>query len=107
MPRSRPVKVARKVQATTFRNRYRSLAAGAKGSNVVLIENRRQTPKYLVDKEFFDQLVEERDRILATLEILADPKLTERLLQLGKTADQRLRKGKLVTYSMDEVFGAA
>ena len=107
MARPGTIKVARKVQASTFRNRYRSVAAGAKGKNVVLIENRRQAPKYLVDKEFFDQLVLDRERVVATLEILADLKLTERLVKLGKTADADVRAGKIRLYSMDEVFGAA
>jgi hypothetical protein len=48
----------------------------ARANRVLLVENRRQAPKYLVDKEFLDSLVNERESILATLEILADRKLT-------------------------------
>ena len=40
---------------------------------------------------------------LATLEILADRKLTERLLNLSKTLDGDLRAGRL--HTMEEVFG--
>ncbi len=99
------VKVAKKVRATTFRNYYRRLALGVRGRSVVLIENRRQRPKYLVDKEFLDSLLRERERVLATLEILADPQLTERLLKLGEIVDKDVRAGRLRLYSMDEVFG--
>ena len=35
---------------------------------------------YLVDKDFLDSLLNERESILATLEILADRELTERLI---------------------------
>jgi hypothetical protein len=40
---------------------------------------------------------------MATLEILADRKLTERLLSLSTTIDEDLRGGRLFT--MEEVFG--
>ena len=105
MARQATIRVARRVQATTFRNHYRRLAAGATGKSVVLIENRRQKPKYLVDKQFLDRLVQEQESVRATLEILADPKLTERLLKLGKTVDKDVRAGRRKVYSMREVFG--
>jgi len=68
-----------------------------------LVENRRQRPKYLVDKEFLDALVNERESILATLEILADRKLTDRLLKLSKTIDDDVRAGRLLETA--DVFG--
>ena len=97
--------VAKKVRATTFRNKFRRLAAGVSGKNVILIENRRQNAKYLVDKVFLDDLLQQRESALATLEILADPRLAERLISLGKSMDSRVRSRKFKLYSMDEVFG--
>jgi hypothetical protein len=70
---------------------------------VLLVENRRQAPKYLVDKEFLDSLVQERASVLATLEILADRKLTDRLLALSKTIDKDVAAGRLLTTA--DVFG--
>ena len=70
---------------------------------MVLVENRRQAPKYLVDKEFFDSLVAERESILATLEILADRELTDHLLALSKTIDKDVEAGRLLTTA--DVFG--
>jgi hypothetical protein len=87
----------KKVSATDLRDRLKSCWREAKANRVVLIENRRQRPKYLVDKDFLDSLVRERDAILATLEILADRKLTDRLLSLAKTIDQDVAKGRLLT----------
>jgi hypothetical protein len=45
----------------------------------------------------------ERESILATLEILADRELTDRLLKLAGTLDKDVRAGRL--YGMEEVFG--
>ena len=96
-------KAVRRVSATKFRARFRSLAAQAKGRTVILVENRRQAPKYLVDKEWLDTLLRERESVLATLEILADRSLTARLLKLAKKVDADVRAGRL--HSMEEVFG--
>jgi len=75
----------------------------AKGDKVVLIENRRQESKYLVDKEWLDALVRERESVLATLEVLADRELTNRLLKLAETIDEDVRSGRL--HTREEVFG--
>jgi hypothetical protein len=80
------------------------MAATAQGNNVVLIENLRQRPKYLVDKEFLDGLLHNQAGVLATLEILSDPELTTRLLKLGRTIDAGVRSGHMRLYTMDEVF---
>ena len=93
-----------RVSASEFRDRFKHYAAKAKGGKVVLVENRRQgQDKYLVDKEWFDNFVREHESILATLEILRDRKLTERLLSLARTIDADVDAGRL--HSMEEVFG--
>ena len=63
----------------------------------------RPAAKYLVDKELLDSLLAERESILATLEILADRKLTNRLLDLAKTIDESVVSGRLLTTA--DVFG--
>src|SRR6202045_2490587 len=93
----------RKVSATSLRGRLKTYMKAAKGGKVVLIENRRQEPKYLVDKEWLDTLMRERESILATLEVLADRELTSRLLKLAETIDGDVRAGRL--HTMEEVFG--
>jgi len=75
----------KKVTATDLRGKLKTYLKQATANRVVLVENRRQPPKYLVDKDFLDSLVNERESILATLEILADRELTDRLLTLSKT----------------------
>jgi hypothetical protein len=93
----------RKVSATSLRGRLKTYMKAAKGGKVVLIENRRQDAKYLVDRAWLDALISERESILATLEILADRELTDRLVKLAESIDEDVRAGHL--HSMEEVFG--
>lgn len=93
----------KKVTATDLRGKLKRYLKEAKANRVLLVENRRQPAKYLVDKDFLDSLVNERESILATLEILADRKLTDRLLALSKTIDDDVAAGRLLTTA--DVFG--
>jgi len=87
----------KKVTASDLRDRLKHYLQEARANRVLLVENRRQAPKYLVDKDFLDSLVKERDSILATLEILADRELTDRLLALSRTIDDDVAAGRLLT----------
>jgi len=93
----------KEVSATRLRDRFRLYTKEAKRKKVILIRNRRQESKYLVDKEWLDDMIREHKSLLATLEVLADPELTRRLLKLGETIDEDVRAGRL--HSMEEVFG--
>ncbi|MGO8790000.1 MAG: hypothetical protein ACLQVL_21805 [Terriglobia bacterium] len=96
-------KTVTRVSATKFRERFKEFAGQAKGDRVILVINRRQESKYLVDKDWLDALMRERESVLATLEILADRHLTARLRKLAKRIDGDVRSGKL--HTMEEVFG--
>ena len=93
----------KKVTATDLRDKLKNCLKQARANRVVLVENRRQPAKYLVDKEFLDSLLEERESILATLEILVDRELTNRLLTLSKSIDYEVAAGRLLTTA--DVFG--
>jgi hypothetical protein len=93
----------KRVTATDLRDNLKSCLRKARENRVVLVENRRQPAKYLVDKKFLDSLVEERESILATLEILVDRGLTNRLLALSKSIDDDVAAGRLLTTA--DVFG--
>jgi hypothetical protein len=93
----------KKVTATKLRGKLKTYLKEARANRVVLVENRRQASKYLVDKEFLDSLVKERESILATLEILADRELADRLLALSKSIDKDVAAGRLLTTA--DVFG--
>jgi hypothetical protein len=87
----------KKVTATDLRDKLKDCWKAARANRVVLIENRRRSPKYLVDKDFLDALVKERESIIATLEILADRELTDRLLNLSRTLEDDVAAGRLLT----------
>ena len=93
----------KKVTATRLRERLKAYLKETTANRVVLVENRRQPSKYLVDKDFLDSLLNERESILATLEILADRELADRLLTSSKTIDQDVSAGRLLTTA--DVFG--
>jgi len=101
MPRA-SISVMR-VSATDLRDKLKSCLRQARANRVVLVENRRQPAKYLVDKKFLDSLVEERESILATLEILVDRELTDRLLTLSKSIDDDVAADRLLATA--DVFG--
>lgn len=94
----------KKVTATDHRQNLWDHLRAATANMVVLVENRRQPAKCLVDKEFLDSLMKERESTLATLEILADRELADRLLKLSKTIDGDVRTGRLL--KTEDVFGA-
>jgi hypothetical protein len=94
----------KRVSATDLRDGLKACLEAAVNNRVVLIENRRQPAKYLVDKDFLDTLMNERESILATIEILADRGLTVRLAKLSKTIDRDVRAGRLLTVS--DIFGS-
>jgi PHD/YefM family antitoxin component YafN of YafNO toxin-antitoxin module len=100
---SEVAKTVTRVSATKFRERFKEFAGQAKGDKVILVVNRRQESKYLVDKEWLDVLMSERESVLATLEILADRQLTTRLRKLAKRIDADVQARKL--HTMEEVFG--
>lgn len=95
--------IVKEVSATKLRGYFKRYSKEARDKNVILIRNRRQDPKYLMDKAWFDGLIREYESLVATLEILTNPELTQRLLRLGKTVNGDVRAGRL--HSMKEVFG--
>jgi len=90
----------KKVSATDLRDDLKKRMNEVRKNHVLLVENRRQEAKYVVDKDFLDEMIRERSSMLATLEILADVDLTTRLLKIARTD---LSKTRL--YTMHEVFG--
>jgi hypothetical protein len=97
-----PAMQVTRVTASQLRAHLRDRLREVTDNKVLLVQNRRQKEKYVVDKEWLDTLVRERESVLATLEILADRELTERLLALAKTIDRDVQRNRLLT--MEEVF---
>jgi hypothetical protein len=92
----------KRVTASQLRRRLRERLREVKNNQVLLVQNRRQKEKYVVDKAWLDNLIAERESVLATLEILSDTALTNRLLALAKTIDADVASNRL--YSMKDAF---
>jgi hypothetical protein len=92
----------KRVTASQLRRRLRQRLRDVKDNRVLLVQNRRQKEKYVVDKAWLDNLIAERESVLATLEILSDTALTNRLLALAKTIDDDVANNRL--YSMKDAF---
>ena len=92
----------KRVTASQLRRRLRERLRQVKNNSVLLVQNRRQKEKYVVDKAWLDNLIAERESVLATLEILSDTALTNSLLALAKTIDDEVANNRL--YSMADAF---
>ena len=92
----------RRVTASQLRRRLRDRLREVKNNRVLLVQNRRQKEKYVVDKAWLDNVIAERESILATLEILSDTALTNRFLALAKTIDDDVKRDRL--YSMEDAI---
>jgi hypothetical protein len=92
----------KRVTASQLRRRLREQLRQVKNNSVLLVQNRRQKEKYVVDKAWLDNLIAERESVLATLEILSDTALTNSLLALAKTIDDDVANNRL--YSMADAF---
>jgi len=92
----------KRVTASQLRRRLRDRLREVKNNRVLLVQNRRQKEKYVVDKAWLDNLIAERESVLATLEILSDTALTNRLLALARTIDDDDANNRL--YSMADAF---
>ena len=100
-PTSQGINIKR-VTASQLRRTLRDRLREVKNNRVLLVQNLRQKEKYVVDKAWLDNLIAERESVLATLEILCDTGLTNRLVTLAKTIDDDVRNNRL--YSMEDAF---
>lgn len=100
-PTSQGINIKR-VTASQLRRTLRDRLREVKNNRVLLVQNLRQKEKYVVDKAWLDNLIAERESVLAALEILCDTGLTNRLVTLAKTIDDDVRNNRL--YSMEDAF---
>lgn len=87
-----------KQDASDFRQHQSDAFKVAVGSTLVEILNKRQGSRYLVDPQYFNQLLQDYRSAMSTIEVLSDTNL---MAQIQQSA-QDMKAGKL--YSADEVF---
>jgi len=70
---------------------------------VLLIKaNDKTEEKVVLDKKYFDQIRQQLEAVVETLEITMDRKLFNQILAAADTLDEDLRLGKL--HSLDDAF---
>jgi hypothetical protein len=69
---------------------------------IVVRASSRDEEKYIVDKQYFDELLANLRSAIETLEITTDARLFSNLLKAADTIDEDLRLGKLHTF--EEAF---
>ncbi len=100
-PLLKPQKV--KTSRSELRQRQSFILGRAKGRTVVVVRTRGREEKYVLDKAYFEEIMEKLRAALETLEITADTRLFGQLLKAAETIDEDIRRGKL--HSLEEAFG--
>jgi hypothetical protein len=78
----------------------------ATGKTVVVVTSgsrkEDEDTKYIVDKQYWDEVLGKIQALKDTLAITSDPKLFAQILRAGETVDEDIRLGKL--HSFEEAF---
>jgi fructose-1-phosphate kinase PfkB-like protein len=92
-----------RVNRSDLRQKQRETLNQAKQNTVVVISaSDPQDEKLLVDKKYFDELVQRMHSLVETLEIMADQKLFAQILSAAPSLREDAKRGKL--HSFEEVF---
>jgi hypothetical protein len=92
-----------RVKRSDLRQKQRETLCQAKKNTVVVISaNDPEDEKLLIDKKYFDDLVQRMRSLVETLEITADQKLFDQILKAAPTLREDARLGKL--HSFEEAF---
>ena len=94
------------VRRSQLRQNQSSLLRKVKGRTVLVIRGPGgEDEKYVLDKEYFQELLKRFSSLVETLEIMADRKLFNQILAAAGTLEEDLRRGRL--HSVEEAFGEA
>jgi hypothetical protein len=92
------------VNRSELRQKQRATLNLARGNSVVVISaNDEEDQKLLLDKKYFDELIERLRSVAETLEIATDQKLFTQILRASKNLEKETRLGRL--HSFEEAFG--
>ena len=92
------------VKRTDLRQKQPSVLRKAKGRTVLAIKgpSKDGDEKYILDKQYFDELLGKYASLVETIQIMADRKLFNQILAAAGTLEEDLRLGKL--HSFEEAF---
>jgi len=76
----------------------------ARGNQVVVISaTHEEDEKLLMDKKYFDDIVQKLRAVIETLDIMSDQKLFKQIVGVAATLEEDTRLGRL--HSFEEAFG--
>ena len=100
----RPEKIT--VKRSELRQNQSRLLGKAKGRTVLVIDGPSsgdENKKYVLDKAYFDDLLQRYSSLLETLEITVDRTLFNQIMAVAGSLEEDLRQGRL--HSFEEAFG--
>lgn len=91
------------VNRSELRQKQSATLRLARGNQVVVISaSNEEDEKLLLDKKYFEELVQRLRSAIETLEIISDQKLYKQILGAAKDLEENTRLGKL--HSFEEAF---
>jgi hypothetical protein len=92
------------VNRSELRQKQSATLRMARGNQVVVISaNHAEDEKLVLDKKYFDELVQNLRAVIETLEITSDRKLFKQILGVAENLEEDTRLGRL--HSFAEAFG--
>jgi hypothetical protein len=92
------------VNRSELRQKQRATLRMARGNQVVVISaNDEEDEKLLLDKKYFDEIVNQLRSVIETLEIINDQRLFQQILGVAASLEEKTRRGKL--HSFEEALG--
>lgn len=92
------------VNRSELRQDQSAILKKAVGEHVIVVRSRAddEEVKYIVDQQYFEELLAKLRSAIETLAITTDPRLLSNLLRAADTIDEDLRLGKL--HRFEEAF---
>ncbi len=92
------------VNRSELRQKQSATLRLARGNQVVVISaTHEEDEKLLMDKKYFDDIVQKLRAVIETLDIMSDQKLFKQIVGVAATLEEDTRLGRL--HSFEEAFG--
>ncbi len=92
------------VNRSELRQKQSATLRLARGNQVVVISaTHEEDEKLLMDKKYFDDIVQKLRAVIETLDIMSDQKLFRQIVGVAATLEEDTRLGRL--HSFEEAFG--
>jgi hypothetical protein len=92
------------VNRSELRQKQSATLRMARGDQVVVISaTHKEDETVLLDRRYYDDLVQKLRAVIETLEIMSDQKLFKQIVGVAQTLEEDTRLGKL--HSFEDAFG--